>query len=60
MPNQLAQLYEGEKRVRDVLYKKRAVMQTYTGDWLGRQRSSARREVKTEASWGNFLEYKYR
>ena len=31
-------------------------MQTNTGEWLGRQRSAARRELKTEASWGEFLE----
>ena len=36
--------------------ERRAVMQTNTGEWLGRQRSSARREQKTEASWGEFLE----
>ena len=52
MPSQPVRLYEREERVREVLYKKRAVMQTNTGEWLGRQRSAARREVKTEASWG--------
>ena len=36
--------------------ERRAVMQTNTGEWLGRQRSAARRELKTEASWGEFLE----
>jgi len=29
---------------------KRAVMQTNAGEWLVRQRSAARRELKTEAS----------
>ncbi len=29
-------------------------MQTNTGECLGRQRSAARRELKTEASWGVF------
>ena len=52
MPSQPVRLYEREERVREVLYKKRAVKQTNTGEWLGRQRSAARREVKTEASWG--------
>ena len=34
--------------MRDVLYKKkRAVMQTNTGAWMVRQRSAARRELKT-------------
>ena len=36
--------------------KKRAVMQTNTAEWLFRHRSAARRELKTEASWGEFLE----
>ena len=31
-------------------------MQTNEGEWLVRQRSAARRELKTEASWGEFLE----
>ena len=35
---------------------KRAVIQTNTGECLGRQRSAARRELKTEASWGERLE----
>ena len=58
MPSQPERLYQGEETVRDVLYKikKRAVMQTNTGEWLLRQRSAARRELKTEASWGEFLE----
>ena len=56
MPIQPARLYEGLERVREVLYKKRAVMQTNTGEWLGRQRSAARRELKTEATWGEFLD----
>ena len=56
MPSQPVRLYEREERVREVLYKKRAVMQTNTGEWLGRQRSAARRELKTEASWGERLE----
>ena len=46
--------------MREVLYikifLKRAVMQTNEGEWLVRQRSAARRELKTEASWGEFLE----
>ena len=57
MPSQPERLYQGEERVRDVLYKKRAVIQTNTGEWLGRQRSAARRELKTEASWVEFLEW---
>ena len=57
MPNQPERLYEGEERVRDVLYKKRAVMQTNTEEWLVRQRSAARRELKTEVSWEEFLEW---
>ena len=56
MPSQPVRLYEREERVREVLYKKRAVMQTNTGEWLGRQRSAARRELKTEALWGELLE----
>ena len=58
---------EGKERVREVLYikrerererekerekERRAVMQTNTGEWLGRQRSAARRELKTEALYG--------
>ena len=31
-------------------------MQTNTGEWLDRQISTARRELKTEASWGEFFE----
>ena len=31
-------------------------MQTNTGEWLVRQGSAARRELKTEASRGHFLE----
>ena len=31
-------------------------MQTNTGEWLGRQRSAARRELKTETSCEEFLE----
>ena len=31
-------------------------MQTNTGEWLVRLRSAARRELKTEASWGEILE----
>ena len=27
------------------------LLQTTTGEWLGRQRSAAKRELKTEASW---------
>ena len=54
MPSQLVN--QGEERVREVLYKKRSVMQTNTGEWLVRQRSAARRELKTEASRGEFLE----
>jgi len=30
-------------------------MQINAGEWLGRERSAARRELKTEASWGEFL-----
>ncbi len=57
MPSQPERLYEGSARVREVLYKgELSVMQTNTGEWLGRQRSAARRELKTEASWGEFLE----
>ena len=56
MPSQPERLYQGSDKVRDVLYKKRVVMQTNTGKWLVRQRSAARRELKTEASWGEFLE----
>ena len=52
MPSQPERLYEGSARVREVLYIKRAVMQTNTGEWLVRQRSAARRELQTEASWG--------
>ena len=66
MPSQPVRLYQGEERVREVLYikkkrkkeeekkkkKKRAVMQTNAGEWLVRQRSAARRELKPEASWG--------
>ena len=59
-PSQQERLYQGEERERDVLYiykkkkelKKRAVMQTNAGEWLVRQRSAARRELKPEASWG--------
>ena len=29
-------------------------MQTNTGEWLGRQRSAAGKELKIEASWGEF------
>jgi len=60
MPSQPVRLYRGEERVREVLYiyiyifkkkkKKRAVMQTNAGEWLVRQSSAARRELKTEAS----------
>ena len=32
-------------------------MQTNTGEWLGRQWSAARRELKTEASWVEFSEW---
>ena len=56
MPTQPVRLYEGSERVREVLYIKRAVMQTNTGEWLVRQRSAARRELKTEATWGEVLE----
>ena len=62
MPSQPVRLYQGEERVREVLYikiklkKKRAVMQTNAREWLVRQRSAARRELKTEESWGEFLE----
>ena len=31
-------------------------MQTNTGEWLGRQRSAARKALKTEATWGEFFE----
>ena len=31
-------------------------MQTNRGEWLARQRSAARRELKTEETWGEFLE----
>ena len=31
-------------------------MQTNAGEWLVRQRSAARRELKTEASYAEFLE----
>ena len=30
-------------------------MQANTGEWLGRQRSAAGRELKTEALWGLFF-----
>ena len=60
MPCQPVRLYRGEERVREVLYiyikkilkkkKERAVMQTNAGEWLVRQSSAARRELKTEAS----------
>ena len=57
MPSQPVRLYEGEEREREVLYKdRRAVMQTNTGEWLGRQRSAAGKELKIEASWGECLE----
>ncbi len=61
MPSQPVRLDQGEERVREVLYikikiKKRAVIQTNAGECLVRQRSAARRELKTEASWGEFLE----
>ena len=35
---------------------RRAVMQTNAGEWPVRQKSAARRELKTEASWAEFLE----
>ena len=53
MPSQPVRLYQGEERVREVLYKEEL---TNTGEWLGRQRSAARRDLKTEASWGELLE----
>ena len=54
MPSQPVRLYQGEERVREVLYIKNK--ETNAGEWLVRQRSAARRELKTEASWGEFLE----
>ena len=51
-PSQQERLYQGEETEREIQYKKRAVMQTNTGEWLVRQRSAARRELKPEASWG--------
>ena len=56
MPSQTVRLYEGQGRVRDVLYNKKKSCDTNTGEWLGRQRSAARMELKTEATWGEFLE----
>ena len=56
MPSQPERFYRGLDRVRDILYKKRAVMQKNTGERLFRQRSAARKELKTGASWGEFLE----
>ena len=53
MPSQPVRLFQGEERVREVLYKEEL---TNTGEWLGRQRSASRRDLKTEASWGEVLE----
>ena len=60
MPSQPERLYQGKERVTDVQcikFKKRAVMQTNTGERLFRHRSAARKELKTGASWGEFLEW---
>ena len=56
MPSQPERLYQGDERVRDVLYNKKKSCDTNTGEWLGRQRSASRMELKTEATWGEFLE----
>ena len=59
MPSQPVRITSGRgESERSTIYKKeiskkeekRAVMQTNAGEWLARQRSAARRELKTEAS----------
>ena len=42
------------QRAREVLYKKRAVVQTNTGQWPVIQKSAARRELKRKALWRVF------
>ena len=49
------------QRAREVLYKKRAVVQTNTGQWPVIQKSAARRELKRKALWRVFgMKYRWK